>query len=58
MIEQRDPLRHLELQLDPQQLRQIQQAVEERVRLAVEQVLERPLVATNTTGLTIGRGEE
>ena len=58
MIEQRDPLRHLELQLDPQQLRQIQQAVEERVRLAVEQVLERPLVATNTTGLTIARGKE
>lgn len=52
-VEQRDPLRQLELQLDPEQRQQIQQLVHRRVQSAVESVLERPLAT-----LSIRRDEE
>lgn len=42
-VEQRDPLRQLELQLNQEQLQQTQQLVYRRVQSAVEAVLERPL---------------
>lgn len=42
-VEQRDPLRQLELQFNQEQLQQTQQLVYQRVQSAVEAVLERPL---------------
>ncbi|MCC7438502.1 MAG: thiamine pyrophosphate-dependent dehydrogenase E1 component subunit alpha [Armatimonadetes bacterium] len=44
-VEQRDPLRQLELQIDPEQRQLIQQSVQQRIQAAVQDVLGRPFIS-------------